>query len=45
MVEKGATAALVRRDVLGRDARTAAVKSRRESIVREQKPTLDNASR
>jgi len=44
VVEKGAMAAVVRRDVLGRDERTAAVKSRRESIVEEQEATLDDAS-
>lgn len=44
MVEKGAMAPVVRRDVVRRDDRTAAVKSRRESIVVGQKTALDNAS-
>lgn len=44
MVEKGAMAAVVLKDAVGRDDRTAAVKSRRESIVVEQKTALDNAS-
>lgn len=44
MVEKGAVTASVRSDEVCRADRTAAVNSRRESIVAEQLTALDNAS-
>jgi hypothetical protein len=44
VVEKGAIAAETRRGVVPRDDRTAAARTRRESIVVGQKTALDNAS-
>jgi len=44
VVENGFAMAAFRGEVADRDDRTAAVKSRRESMVKEQETALGNAS-